>query len=80
VGGAEDPPLPVGQELGGQASTRTDYREAANTLGYFAQLPSRQLWKTLDYFYQWWTGTVTPDSPFDVLWGAVQGTPKEKTP
>jgi hypothetical protein len=69
--------LALRDELHGTESTRSDYRDAFTTLGYFAELPSRQLWKTLEYFYDWWTSTVDPTSPFDVFWGAVRGTPRE---
>jgi hypothetical protein len=56
---------------------RAAYREAANTVGYFAKLPTRQMWKTGEYFYRWWTGDVDPSSPVAALWGAIHGPPSK---
>lgn len=61
----------------GEELKRAQLREAFNTVGYFAQLPTRQLWKTGEYFHDWWTGTTSPDSPLEAFWGAVTGVPQE---
>jgi hypothetical protein len=42
--------------------TRTNVKDAVMTAGYFAQLPTRQVWLTAEYLYDWMTGEESPDS------------------
>lgn len=52
-------------------------RGAADALGYAFRIPSRQLWQTLEYFHDWWTGETQPSNPAVGLWQAfVTGKPK----
>jgi hypothetical protein len=59
--------------------TRKDYKDASLALGYWMGLPSRQLWLTSEYFYDWLvTGDVQPSNPLEVPYrGLVTGKPKE---
>ena len=57
--------------------TRTDVKGLANTAGYVFHLPSRQMWLTGEYFYDWLNGDVQPDNPADAAWhGLVTGEKK----
>lgn len=51
--------------------TRTDWKAIVNTIGYAAKLPTAQLWKTLEYFYDWMTGLEIPESIISGLYRAV---------
>jgi len=49
---------------------KSDVKNAALALGYFAHLPSRQAFQTIEYLYDYWTGDVEPNNPFDFAWNA----------
>ncbi len=57
---------------------RTDVKGLTMTAGYALGLPTRQIWLTGEYFYDWLTGEVEPEHPGEALWrGLVTGKPKE---
>jgi hypothetical protein len=64
------------QELGDEDSTRADYKEAANTIGLLFALPTRQVTKTLEFWYDWLGGTTDVSGPFDFLWKTATGNPR----
>lgn len=47
----------------------SDARSAALAIGYWAQLPARQMWITGSYLYDWITGEEDPESFGEVLRG-----------
>jgi hypothetical protein len=51
--------------------TRSDIRAIVDTVGYFAGLPTRQLWQTAEYFTDWYTGEEEPANPFEGFWRAL---------
>jgi hypothetical protein len=54
--------------------TRTDVKNVLLTTGYFTGLPSRQIWMTSEYFYDWMTGEESPDTiPEGLFRGLVTG-------
>lgn len=58
--------------------SRSNIKDAVMLVGYFAQLPTRQLWLTAEYFHDWMTGEQEPDSPLEGLWrGLVTGKKKD---
>ena len=59
--------------------TRADIKNLVHTTGYAAGLPTRQVWLTSEYMYDWMvTGEVAPDDPAEAAWGAlVAGKPKK---
>lgn len=74
----------IGRSVGKMATgdkddvTRGDLRAMIDTVGYFAGLPTRQVWQTLEYFTDWLTGEEEPSNPFEGFWrGLVIGKPKK---
>lgn len=69
----------VGQVGTGERSfNRSDLNAAVQAIGYSTHLPTRQLWLTLSYFYDWMNGNVHPDNVAQGLWqGLVTGKPRE---
>lgn len=69
----------VAKLTGDEELDRKDYKSAFMTVGYMAGLPSRQVWTTSEYFYDWLvTGDEVPATPVEGLWrGLVTGKPKE---
>lgn len=70
----------LGQRISGtkEELTRSDISNMAQTVGYATRLPSKQLWLTGEYLYDWWTGE-TDDNPMTAAWRAlVTGKPKEQ--
>lgn len=59
--------------------SRANVEDMVLTVGYFAKLPARQAWTTLEYFHDWMTGrTDAPSNPVDALWRAMMtGTPRQ---
>lgn len=58
--------------------TRADARAAANLLGYTVKLPTRQMWLTAEYFYDWMHGNTEPSGPLDAAWRTlITGRPRE---
>jgi len=58
--------------------TRSDVKSFIMTTGYLTGLPSRQLWLTGEYFYDWMNGDESPDNPVEALWrGFVTGKKKK---
>lgn len=57
---------------------RKDYKSLTMTAGYVAGLPTRQVWLSGEYFYDWLvTGEEDPETPIEGLWrGVVTGKPK----
>ena len=54
--------------------SRTNIKDAVMLVGYFAQLPTRQLWLTGEYFHDWMTGEQEPESLAEGIWrGLVTG-------
>jgi hypothetical protein len=53
--------------------TKSDVKNIANTVGYFAQLPTRQTWITLEYIYDWMTGEEEPENPIEGVWRSLVG-------
>lgn len=51
--------------------TRSNMKDAALTVGYFAQLPTKQIWKTSEYFYSWLTGEEQPDTLAEGVYRAI---------
>lgn len=57
---------------------RKDIKSVFMTAGYLVGLPSRQVWLSSEYFYDWSTGEEEPESVQEGLWrGLVTGKPKE---
>ncbi len=57
---------------------RKDIKSVFMTTGYLTGLPSRQIWLSSEYFYDWATGDVEPESPVEGLWrGIVTGKKKD---
>jgi len=48
--------------------TRADVKGLAMTAGYAFGLPSRQIWLTSEYFYDWMTGEEQPNNPAEAAW------------
>lgn len=48
--------------------TQSDFKNMFNTVGYFAGLPTRQTWQTLEYAYEWMTGEQQPSNPVEGVW------------
>lgn len=58
--------------------SRADAKAAAEAVGYATQLPSRQLWQTGEYMYDWLSGAEDIDNPLKAAWQAlVTGRKKE---
>lgn len=58
--------------------TRMDVKEAFMAAGYVFKLPSRQVWLTAEYLYDYATGEVDPDNVVQGLWQAlVTGKPRD---
>lgn len=57
---------------------RKDYKSLTMTAGYAAGLPTRQVWLSGEYFYDWLvSGEEDPETPIEGLWrGVVTGKPK----
>lgn len=55
---------------------RSDYREAVMALGYWAHLPSRQMWITGEYVYRWTTGEDVPGSASEAARGLLFAPPQ----
>lgn len=67
--------LATGEE---EEVSRTNLKDAVMLVGYFAQLPTRQLWLTGEYFHDWMTGEQEPESVMEGLWrGLVTGKKRE---
>lgn len=59
--------------------TRADAKDVVMATGYMVGLPSRQVWMTSEYLYDYMTGEVQPSNPAEAAWRAlVTGKPKEK--
>jgi hypothetical protein len=59
--------------------TRDDVKSAFLATGYFARIPSRQLWLTGEYFHDWLTGDEVPANVFDGLQNLlVTGKPRDE--
>lgn len=57
--------------------TRRDLKDIVMTVGYATKLPSRQLWQTGEYFFDWYVGDLEPESLMQGLWqGVVTGRPR----
>jgi hypothetical protein len=57
--------------------TRSNIRDLVQTVGYFAKLPTSQLWKSGEYFHDWWTGEEDPGSVLEGLYrGLIAGKPR----
>jgi len=68
----------VTKPLSDQEITRANLKDAVMTVGYFGQLPSRQVWQTGEYFYDWITGNEEPSNPVEGVWrGIVTGKKKD---
>jgi hypothetical protein len=63
----------VAARVGGDKDelTRADLKNMAQAGGYVTKLPSKQLWLTGEYLYDWLTGEEQPDNPAEALWRAV---------
>lgn len=62
----------------GEDFTRTDVKDAVMATGYATGLPSRQVWMTTEYLYDWMNGNVQPANPAEAAWRAlVTGKKKE---
>jgi hypothetical protein len=58
--------------------TRADAKAGVHTVGYFAKLPTRQMWLTGEYLYDWWSGDEEPEDAFEAIWrAAVKGKERE---
>jgi hypothetical protein len=58
--------------------TRSDAKNMAQAVGYTTRLPSKQLWLTGEYLYDWWTGDEQVDNPMEAAWRSlVTGKKKE---
>lgn len=56
---------------------RKDVKGLVMTAGYTLHLPTRQMWLTGEYFYDWLGGEVNPEHPAEAAWqGLVTGKPK----
>lgn len=66
--------------LGDDEFTRADTKATAAAAGYFFKLPTKQLWLTGEYFYDWLTGEEQPESPVEALWRAAVTGKKRETP
>jgi hypothetical protein len=56
---------------------RADYRAIVETVGYFAKLPTKQVWRSGEYFYDWLTGEQDPEGVGEGLWRLfVTGAPR----
>jgi hypothetical protein len=70
----------VAQRVTGQKDelTRSDAKNMAQAVGYTTRLPSKQLWLTGEYLYDWWTGDEQVDNPMEAAWRSlVTGKKKE---
>lgn len=57
---------------------RSDLRNTVMSVGYLSGLPSRQIWLSSEYFYDWYTGEQQPENFVEGTWrGLVVGKPKE---
>lgn len=58
--------------------TRADVKATVMAVGYTFHLPTRQVWQTAEYFYDWLTGKEDPASVLEGLWrAAVIGKPRK---
>lgn len=54
--------------------TRKDVKSVFMTTGYLVGLPSRQVWQTSEYFYDYINGDIDEENPFKAMWqGVVSG-------
>lgn len=51
----------------GESVTRANAKDVAMTVGYFAKLPTKQLWLTGEYLYDWMTGNESPEGPVEAV-------------
>lgn len=57
---------------------RKDIKSVFMTTGYLTGLPSRQVWLSSEYLYDWMNGDENPDSPVEGVWRTlVTGKPRE---
>lgn len=57
---------------------RKDIKSVFMTTGYLTGLPTRQIWLSSEYFYDWMTGEESPETPVEGVWRTlVTGKPKE---
>lgn len=57
---------------------RKDIKSVFMTTGYLTGLPSRQIWLSSEYFYDWMTGEESPETPVEGVWRTlVTGKPRE---
>lgn len=69
----------LAKPLMGEELTRGDAKDVTMAAGYMVGLPSRQVWMTSEYLYDYMTGEVQPSNPAEAAWRAlVTGKPKEK--
>lgn len=60
-----------------QEVTKADIKSVVDAVGYFAQLPTKQVWLTMEHLFDWWTGSLDEENPAEFMWhGLVTGEPK----
>lgn len=58
--------------------SRAEYENLFKTFGYFYKLPSHQVWQSGEYFYDWYSGDIQPESTVGGVWkGLYRGKTKE---
>lgn len=57
---------------------RKDIKSVFMTTGYLTGLPTRQIWLSSEYFYDWMSGEESPETPVEGVWRTlVTGKPRE---
>jgi len=57
---------------------RTDLKNVVQAVGYFAHLPTKQVWLSAEYLYDWMTGDEQPSSFHEGIWRTlVTGKPRK---
>jgi hypothetical protein len=58
--------------------TRSQAKDVVYSVGYGTGLPAGQIWKTTEYFYDWWTGEEEPESVLEGVGRALYtGKPRD---
>jgi hypothetical protein len=57
---------------------RADYKAMVQTTGYFTALPTRQIWLSGEYFYDWITGQEEPKNAAEGIWRTLVTGKKKK--